>query len=360
MGGEMAQGRGIVQQPAGTRKCAAKQGAFDMATFITRASLRPSQRYYREKPMSDTPTLTRRAALASAAALPLGFAAAGAARAAAPMLGTTITPFNRVKVGAFEVTTLLAGTVPRPDPHTIFGLNVDKAEFDAVSEAANLPTDAAQFFFTPTVVNNGSELVLFDTGLNGAGTTAALEAAGYSADQVDKVVITHMHGDHIGGMTLEDGSLTYPNAAFMTGRVEFDAWSSRDNDNFKAKIAPFAEQFTFLEAGGFAASGMTAMGAFGHTPGHMNYMIESEGVQLYLGADFANHYVWSLAHPDWEVRFDMDKPAAAAMRRQILDMLSADKIAFVGYHMPWPGIGYVARTSSGGYAYEAHSYQLML
>ncbi|MFK7869278.1 MAG: MBL fold metallo-hydrolase [Roseobacter sp.] len=310
--------------------------------------------------MSSTPKFTRRSALAGAAALPLAAATAGAAQAAAPMLGSTITPFNRVTVGGFDVTTLLAGTVARPDPHTIFGLNVEKSEFDAVSEAANLPNDQTQFFFTPTIVNNGAELVLFDTGLNAAATTAALETAGYTADQVDLVVITHMHGDHIGGMTLEDGSLTYKNARYVTGRAEFDAWAQQDNENFKSKIQPFAEQFTFLEDGQDAAAGMTAMGAFGHTPGHMNYMIESDGVQLYLGADFANHYVWSLAHPDWEVRFDMDKPAAAAMRRQILDMLSADKVAFVGYHMPWPGIGYVSKTADGGYAYEAHSYQLML
>jgi glyoxylase-like metal-dependent hydrolase (beta-lactamase superfamily II) len=310
--------------------------------------------------MSDTPKFTRRTALAGAAALPLGFAATRAAHAAAPMMGTTITPFNRVKVGAFDVTTLLAGTTPRPDPHSIFGLNVDAQTFESVSEAANLPTDQAQFFFTPIVVNNGTELVLFDTGLNGPATTAALEAAGYTADQVDKVVITHMHGDHIGGMTLDDGSLTYPNASYVTGRREFDAWAAQDNENFKAKIEPFAEQFSFIEDGADAASGMTAMAAFGHTPGHMNYMIESEGKQLYIGADFANHYVWSLAHPDWEVLFDMDKGAAAATRTRILDMLSAEKVAFAGYHMPWPGIGYVAKTSDGGYAYEAHSYQLML
>ncbi len=309
--------------------------------------------------MSMTPKFSRRAALAGAAALPLAAATAGAARAGAPMMGTKMAPFQRLKIGAFEATTLLAGSVAREDPHSIFGLNVDAATFDEVSAAANLPTDAAQFFFTPTVVNTGAELVLFDTGLSGEGTTAALEAAGYTADQVDIVVLTHMHGDHIGGMTLEDGTPTYPNARYVTGRAEYDAWAAQDNDRFKAKVVPFAEQMTFLEDGGSVASGLTAMAAFGHTPGHMNYMVESDGTQLYLGADFANHYVWSLGFPDWEVKFDMDKPAAAAMRRKILDMLAADKVAFVGYHMPWPGVGYV-ETKGDGYAYVPHSYQLML
>ncbi|MEO9651930.1 MAG: MBL fold metallo-hydrolase [Roseobacter sp.] len=309
--------------------------------------------------MSTSPKFSRRAALAGAAALPLAAATAGAARAAAPILGAQMAPFQRLKVGSFDVTTLLAGTRAVEAPHNIFGLNVDADTFAQASAQANLPTDISQFFFTPTVVNTGSELVLFDTGLSGAGTMAALTAAGYSADQVDVVVITHMHGDHIGGMTLEDGSPTYPNARYVTGRTEYDAWAKQDNDNFKNKVQPFAEQMTFLEPGGSVASGLTAMGAFGHTPGHMNYMVESDGTQIYLGADFANHYVWSLGHPDWEVKFDMDKAAAAATRRRVLDMLAADKVPFVGYHMPWPGVGYVEKKDSG-YAYVPHSYQLML
>ncbi|MEP2641288.1 MBL fold metallo-hydrolase [Roseobacter sp.] len=309
--------------------------------------------------MSDQMKLTRRAALAGAATLPLAAATAGTAQAAAPILGTAMSPFQRVKVGGFDVTTLLAGSVARDDPRSIFGLNVDEDTFNSVSAAANLPTDKAQFFFTPTVVNTGSELVLFDTGLSGAGTTAALTAAGYTPDQIDIVVITHMHGDHVGGMTLEDGSLTYPNARYVTGRTEFDAWAAQDNDTFKSKVAPFAEQFTFIEDGGSVVSGLTGMNAFGHTPGHMAFMVEDGGTQLLLGGDFANHYVWSLAHPDWEVKFDMDKTTAATTRRTLLDMLSADKTAFVGYHMPWPGIGYVEK-SGDAFAYAPHSYQLML
>lgn len=305
--------------------------------------------------MIKSPKLNRRTALMGAAALP--FVAGTAARAAAPMMGVSQNNFKRVKVGAFEVTTLLAGTRAVPGPHDIFGLNVDADEFNSVSAAAGLPTDAAQFFFTPTLINTGSELVLFDTGLQGPATVAAIEAAGYTADQVDKVVITHMHGDHIGGLMTDDAP-TFANAAYMTGAVEYDAWSKAANENFEAKVAPLAEKMSMLDDGGAPASGITAMAMFGHTPGHMAYMVESEGTQLVLGADFANHYVWSLAHPDWEVKFDMDKPAAAATRRRLLDMLAADRIAFIGYHMPWPAIGYVETNSDGGFRYVPHSYQL--
>lgn len=307
--------------------------------------------------MNDHPHLTRRAALIGAAAVPLAAAALPAA-AKAPMAGASAPLYNRVKLGDFDVTTLLAGTRTVPEPQNIFGMNVTAEEFGKVSAAANIPTDKAQFFFTPTVVNTGAELVLFDTGLSAEGTTAALAQAGYTPDQVDVVIITHMHGDHIGGLMNGDAP-TYPNARYFTGAVEFDAWDKAGNDTFEARMRPVAEQTTFLDDGGSPAGGITAVAAFGHTPGHMAYMLESGGKQLLIGADFANHYIWSLAHPDWEVKFDRDKAAAAATRKKILGMLAADKVPMIGYHMPFPGLGYV-EAHGGAFAYVPHSYQLML
>ncbi|GAA0302416.1 MBL fold metallo-hydrolase [Rhodovulum strictum] len=304
------------------------------------------------------PRLTRRHALMAGAALPLAAATAGTARAAAPMLGAAMAPFHRFTLGGFEVTTLLAGTRTVEDPQTIFGMNVAPEEFAEVSAAHRIPTDKAQFFFTPTVVNTGSELILFDTGLNPEGITGALAAAGYSADQVDKVVITHMHGDHVGGL-MGAGGETFGNAAYYTGQVEFDAWNTAGDENFEAKVRPLAEKMTFLDDGGSPASGITAMAAFGHTPGHMVYMLESEGRQIVIAADFANHYVWSVGHPDWEVRFDRDKEAAAATRRRLLGMMAADGVPFIGYHMPFPGFGYV-ETQGEGFRYVPASYQMML
>jgi glyoxylase-like metal-dependent hydrolase (beta-lactamase superfamily II) len=311
-----------------------------------------------ETPRMKTPYLSRRHALMAAAALPFAPGLAGMAHAAADMKGASMAQFNRFKLGGFEVTALLAGTRTVENPTEIFGLNADPAEFAEVSKAAFLPTDKAQFFFTPTVVNTGSELVLFDTGLNADGITGALAAAGYTPDQIDTVVLTHMHGDHIGGLMGEAGP-TFANAKYITGSVEHNHWMAAANEGFDKNVRPLNDQITFLEDGGAVTSGITAMDAAGHTPGHMGYMLESDGAQLMLVADLANHYVWSLAHPDWEVKFDMDKTAAAATRRRVLGMLAADRVPFIGYHMPFPALGYVD-TRGDGFQYVPASYQMMM
>lgn len=302
--------------------------------------------------------LTRRQTLLAGAAAPLVALAATPARAKAEMKGMATARFRRFKHGDFEVTTLLAGTRPVEEPQSIFGMNVSAEDFAAASDAAHLPTDVAQFFFTPTVVNTGEELVLFDTGLNAEGITAALGAAGYTPDQVDTVVITHMHGDHIGGLNSDAGE-TFPNARYITGSTEHNHWSAAGNEGFDAKVKPLNDKMSFLDDGGSVAPGITAIAAHGHTPGHMGYMIESGGNGLVLIADTANHYVWSLANPDWEVGFDMDKAAAAATRRLMLGMIAADRLPFIGYHMPFPATGFV-EAEGDGFRYVPSSYQLML
>lgn len=321
-----------------------------------------------KKPASSalamTPFMSRRRMLAASVAIPAAatvFAGMREARADEHSEGAQANAIkNTFTMGDLEVSTLLAGTRTVEDPQTIFGMNVSEDEFKTVSDANFLPIDKAQFFFTPTVVRRGSEVVLFDTGLNAAGITAPLAASGISPDEVTIVVLTHMHGDHIGGLTGDDGTPTFANARYVTGQAEYDAWAKQDNEGFKSKVQPLADRMEFIGDGGSVISGITGMDASGHTPGHMMYMLESGGKQLALVADTANHYVWSLAYPEWEVKFDMDKAKAAATRKKVFDMLTADKIPFVGYHMPFPGMGYVETRGEGGYRYVPTSYQMML
>lgn len=306
-------------------------------------------------------TLSRRQALLAGATMPLAATfLPGAVKAQETMQGSGFAPWNRFKLGSFEVTTLLVGSRPLENPQETFGTNASAEEFAALSEANFIPADKSQNFFTPTVVNTGAEIILFDTGLAAEGTLAALSAAGMTPDMVDVVVITHMHGDHIGGLMGADGTTpTFANARYVTGAVEHNAATEAGDEGFMKNVAPLNDRFTFLDDGGSPASGITAVAAFGHSPGHMVYQIESDGQRLMVTADTANHYVWSLQRPDWEVRFDRDKAAAAATRKAVFGQIAADRIPFIGYHMPFPGIGYV-EAAGEGFRYVPASYQLML
>lgn len=289
-------------------------------------------------------TFTRRGVLAAGASLPV--AAAAPTLVSAGGHAASEIPTNSIQLGDFKVTTLQIGNrTISENPQGVFGMNVSKDEFEAASRSNFVSGEMGELYFTPTLVDTGNEVILFDTGFNGEGIASAVEAAGTTTDAVDIVVLTHHHGDHIGGLTLEDGTPTFANARYITGQVEFDHWSAAGNDGFNAKVAPLAEKMSFIGDGGTVASGITGMAAFGHTPGHMVYMLESAGNQLVLTADAANHHVWSLAYPEWEVRFDIDKEAAAATRRSLFGMIAADRIPMVGYHLP--GIGYVAEGGPG-------------
>ena len=216
-------------------------------------------------------------------------------------------------------------------------------------------------------------MVLFDTGTGTGRLPAAgnlverLRAAGYPAESVDIVVLTHMHGDHIGGL-MADGKPAFPNARYVAGATEYGFWSSPDRLTgptetgaklVQANIVPLAEKTTFVKGGDSIVSGITAIEAFGHSPGHMIYNLESGGRRLVLTADTANHYVLSMQRPDWHVRFDMDKDKGVATRKQVLGMIAADRVPFVGFHMPFPSVGYL-EPKAEGYRFVPVSYQLDL
>lgn len=308
----------------------------------------------------DTPRLNRRAALIAAGA---ALAAPALALRPAPARAETmeppaIAPYRRFRLGNFTVTTLLAGARAMEAPQTIFGLNASAEEFTALAEANFIPADKMMNGFTPTLVETGAEVILFDTGLAPEGIAAALAAAGRSPDQVTLVVLSHMHGDHIGGL-MADGAPTFPNAAYVTSQQEFDHWAGAGNEGFEAKVRPLAEKMRFIGDGDEVVGGIQAMLTPGHTPGHMTFALESAGAALMLGADTTNHFVWSLQRPDWEVKFDMDKAQAAASRARFLDRLATDRMPFVGYHMPFPGLGHVER-HAGSYRFVPVAYQLDL
>ncbi|WP_117190875.1 MBL fold metallo-hydrolase [Rhizobium terrae] len=284
-----------------------------------------------------------------------------------------VTPpdIHKFKVGSFQVLVVKDGARPSGNPGETFGTNQSAETVGKLLADNFLPTDQFVNSFSPTLIDTGSDVILFDTGLGKAGRAQGtgrlvegLAAAGYMPEDVTIVVITHMHGDHIGGI-MEDGKPAFPKARYMAGEAEYSFWTdgaragTPAEGNQKAVIAnvkPHADKMTFLKDGGEVVSGITAMLAPGHTPGHLIFNVESAGRRLVLTADTANHFVLSLQKPEWEVRFDMDKTQAAATRRRVFDMIATDKIAFLGYHMPFPAVGYVEKQDTG-YRFVPKSYQ---
>ena len=308
------------------------------------------------------PHLTRRQALATSAALPaatLPGMAAAQGDAPASMRGA----LHRTHAlgGGTEVVTLLDATLPSDalggPPHTIFGLDVDDATFEEASREAFIPTETATFFFTPVLVRAGGNVILFDTGLGQGGLTRALEDAGAAPADVTHVVITHMHPDHVGGL-MTDGAPTFEGAEHVAGETEMAFWSENPSEAVTANVMPLKDRFTLIGDGAEVAPGITAMAAFGHTPGHMTFRVDDGDASMLVFADTANHYVWSLAHPDWEVLFDMDKAQAAETRKRVLDMLASERMAMTGYHMPFPGSGFVEAMDES-YRWVPTSYQFM-
>ncbi|WP_224007474.1 MBL fold metallo-hydrolase [Aureimonas sp. SA4125] len=300
-------------------------------------------------------------------------AAPAASADAVPSAATALTPgWRSVMIGEARVTTVLDGLRPGDGPHPIFGENQSAETVAALMRENLLPETRFANGFIPVVVEIAGSRVLFDTGFgaggreNGMGRlTERLAGAGYAPEDIDVVVLTHMHGDHIGGL-MEANAPTFANARYVAGQVEYDFWTSDEakngpraaNAEMVAKnVVPLKDKMTFVGEGAEVVPGIVAHEAFGHSPGHLVFTVVSSGQTLWLTADTANHFVASLQKPDWEVRFDMDKAAAIATRRKIFDKIAADRVPFIGYHMPFPGIGYV-ETIDGGYRFVPLTYQL--
>lgn len=326
---------------------------------------------------NDQLNLSRRQLIVGASVAAAGSVAASLpASAKAPKQGIEAVNYRRVKLGDFEVTTVADGYAAVPKVHPIFGNNQKAEDVSAYMEANFLPGSKMAIPFTPVIVNTGNELVLFDTG-NGGGRgptrghlAKSIAAAGLKPEQIDIVVITHFHPDHIGGI-IDGGKATFPNARYVTGEAEYNFWTSdkvtgssdkRMQGRVKLvndKVKPVAEKMTFLKGGNDVVTGITAIPTFGHTPGHMAFNIESNGQRMVLWGDACNHYVASLQKPEWHVIFDMDKAAAIESRKKILGMVAADKVPATGYHMPFPAIGYVEQQGDA-FRWVPHSYQLDL
>ncbi len=271
--------------------------------------------------------------------------------------------FYRYKVGDITLTAINDGFARRPLDG--FVRNAELAAVKTAMEQAFLPADALNITFTTLVVENGGKLTLIDTGNGDSGAPtsgtwmANFKAAGFDPKNVATVVFSHFHGDHINGFRLKDGTAVFPNAEVMVPAAEWAFWM----DDAKMGAAPEAMKGAFagvrrvfgpiakdvrqFEAGKEIMPGITAVAAYGHTPGHTAFAVTSGTGKLMIMSDVTNHPALFVRNPEWSAVFDMDGPQAAATRRKMLDMVSAERMQVAFYHAPFPATGHIAKTGNG-------------
>ncbi|TCU14841.1 glyoxylase-like metal-dependent hydrolase (beta-lactamase superfamily II) [Rhizobium sullae] len=306
--------------------------------------------------------LSRRALLvgtAGAAALATGFH--GTAAAKAPFASAQVAGAIRRKVGSIEITALLDGYVEMPPE--LF--HAESSEAAKLAAAEFQPVTPRYSPVNAYLVNLGERLVLIDTG--GADSQIstlgrlpeALAAAGVEPGQIDAVLLSHMHPDHIGGAVTASGERVFSNAELIVPEADFSYWY---DDGYLSQAPDFAKPFFTLARKGASAyserltkiSGdavvfgtIKAVSLPGHTPGHVGYTIESDGEALFIWADAIHHAAYQFKRPDWSAAFDIDATAAAATRKKTLDRAAADRLLVAGMHLPFPGFGHVEREAEG-------------
>jgi glyoxylase-like metal-dependent hydrolase (beta-lactamase superfamily II) len=299
--------------------------------------------------------------------------ASGAAALLAPRLGCASVPisghqapgFYRFRLGDYEVTILHDGarSFPLPDG---FVTNVGHDRALAMAADAFMPPGKITVPFNPTLINTGSKLVLIDTG-NGPSADGAvgqlfpnLAAAGVTPDDIDLVVLSHLHPDHTNGLRAKDGTIAFPKAEIIAPATEWAFWMNDDNRaratdavtknyfaNTRTVLGGLDERIGRYEWGREIAPGITALPTPGHTPGHTSFAIASGGSRMLVQSDVTNIPAFFLRNPDWHVIYDHDPEQAQATRHKFYDMAASEKMLVAGYHFPFPSAGYVEKDGAG-------------
>jgi glyoxylase-like metal-dependent hydrolase (beta-lactamase superfamily II) len=286
------------------------------------------------------------------------------ALAAAPQHDDQVPGFFRLKVGDLEVTSLFDGPAV-VDTHWLIE---EKATLNGVVKALHDDPHVLDAADTGFLVNTGKQLVLVDAdsgtwfGGGALGHLAGnLRSAGYTPEQVDLVLVTHLHSDHVGGLTTQDGNRVFPNAEVYVAKEESDFWLSPE---IAAKAPKDAQPFfqsahaiaaPYIKAGKwhtFSGSepivdGMQVVPLHGHTPGHTGYEFSSKGQKILFWGDIIHAQRVQLQHPEVTVVFDIDPAAAAATRNQLLPKLAHEDVVIAGPHMLFPGLGRLHKAGSG-------------
>jgi glyoxylase-like metal-dependent hydrolase (beta-lactamase superfamily II) len=299
----------------------------------------------------------------SAAALLAAPAWLPAAHAAAPQVRAQAPGFYRVLLGDVEITALSDGTVTIPLDTLL--TNTSAAHVKDVLAGHHLGTQV-ETSINAFLVNTGRQLVLIDTGAgasfgaHGGHLADSIRAAGYRPEDIDTVLLTHIHGDHSNGLTIA-GRAVFPNAEVVVAKGDADAWldpanrtkvrpeSVRIVDEALAAFAPYRKtgRVRTFDGPGEVVPGIRAVPVPGHTPGHTMYELTAGGKTVRFVGDTVHAKDVQMAEPRITIQFDED-PAAARRQREALFADAAARGTIVAApHTPFPGLGYIERNGSG-------------
>ena len=292
------------------------------------------------------------------------FLAAAAGLIAAGLLPKSVLALagpHSFKHGAVDVTVVSDGHLVLPTG--VFGPDAPPEALKAILAAAGATGSEIQVPANVTLIKSGSDLILFD---NGSGTefqpsagklVENLKLAGIDPAAITKMVFTHAHPDHIWATVNSGGSLNFPNAAYYCAAAEWDFWMGKDIlTQMPKEMHPFVlgaqkhlngakDRVMMVKPGDDIVTGIRVLETYGHTPGHVSFEVAG-GDGLIIVGDAIGLPVMYFPHPEWRLAFDAMHDVAVAKRKALLDRAATDKTKMLGFHWPYPGVGYAERKDS--------------
>ncbi len=299
--------------------------------------------------------------IAASGVIALAFLQFASTFAAPPaQMKSQVPGYYRMQLGAFDVTALYDGYI---DLDTKLLKNTKPGEVQRLVARMFQTMPAVQTAVNAYVVHTGSNLILVDAGaakLFGPSLGFVLDnlrAAGYMPEQIDTVLLTHMHGDHINGLVTADGKAVFPNAEVRVAKAEADFWLSEEVAAKAPKdalaffkmardgAAPYraANKLKTFEGNVELLSGVKAIATPGHTPGHTSFMFSSNGERLFVWGDIVHNYAVQFVNPGVAIEFDIDPKKAVATRRALMVEAAKERYWVAGMHLPFPGIGHLRK-----------------
>jgi glyoxylase-like metal-dependent hydrolase (beta-lactamase superfamily II) len=294
--------------------------------------------------------------------LALAVVITGQVSAAAPMVKQSAPGFYRIMLGDFELTVLSDGTVDLP----MDKLLQQPSETTTAQLAESFLTAPVESSVNAYLINTGQKLVLIDSGAGSLfGPTLGkllqnLQASGYEAAQIDEILITHMHPDHVGGLAGEQQRV-FPNAVVRASGQDADYWLSQSQmdsapeeskgffQGAMASLNPYvsAKQFQPFSDSGQIMPGISAVSTPGHTVGHTSYVIQSNGQTLWVIGDLIHAAAVQFAHPQVTIDFDTEPKQAQITRQKVFTDLAVGKVMLGATHIQFPGLGHLRKLDDG-------------